>query len=203
MLDPPLRTIVETLEFQRRTRGLLTTDGLSALMDYVAANPNAGELMVGTGGAKRGAPESSGGRSKAAAKAEEYASLRLPVAPDCRCSCSPRSARAKRLISPRPSATNSGMCRCQGGPRVPRPIPGEIRVQVRIRPRRGQERGAGPPATGRSGARLPHGHRPGARGGAARALRHRRRKAPDAETHCSQAAGFCGKMMELGEDLKG
>ena len=107
-------------------------------MDYVAANPNAGELMVGTGGARRGAPESSGGRSKAAARAEEHASLRLPVAP----------------------------------------------------------------ATGRGGARLPHGHRPGARGGAARALRHRRRKAPGAETHGSQAAGFCGKMMGLGEDLK-
>ena len=53
MLDPLLRTIVETPEFQRRTRGLLTTDGLSALMDYVAANPNAGELVVGTGGAKK------------------------------------------------------------------------------------------------------------------------------------------------------
>ena len=53
MLDSPLRTIVETLEFQRRTRGLLTTDGLSALVDYVAANPNAGELMVGTGGARK------------------------------------------------------------------------------------------------------------------------------------------------------
>jgi len=107
-------------------------------MDYVAANPNAGELMVGTGGAKRGAPESSGGRSKAAARAEEHASLRLPVAP----------------------------------------------------------------ATGRGGARLPHGHRPGAQGGAARSLRHRRWKVPGAKTHCSQAAGFCGKMMGLGEDLK-
>ena len=53
MPDPPLQTVVETPEFQRRTRGLLTTDGLSALVDYVAANPNAGELMVGTGGARK------------------------------------------------------------------------------------------------------------------------------------------------------
>ena len=53
MPDRPLQTVVETPEFQRQTRGLLTTDGLSALVDYVAANPNAGELMVGTGGARK------------------------------------------------------------------------------------------------------------------------------------------------------
>jgi len=41
-----------------------------------------------------------------------------------------------------------------------------------------------------------------ARRGAARTLRSRRRKAPGAETHGPQAAGFHGKMKESWEDLK-
>lgn len=49
----PLHTVVETPEFLRSTRKLLNLDERRALIDYVAANPGAGEVMRGTGGARK------------------------------------------------------------------------------------------------------------------------------------------------------
>jgi len=49
----PLHTVVETPEFQRRLRRLLTTDDCHALIDYLAAHPDAGDVMPGTGGARK------------------------------------------------------------------------------------------------------------------------------------------------------
>ena len=48
-----LHTVVETPEFQRSARGLLTQADLAALIDHLAANPEAGDIMVGTGGARK------------------------------------------------------------------------------------------------------------------------------------------------------
>ena len=48
-----LHTVVETPEFRRRVRGLLSHDEVVALIDHVAANPTAGDLMVETGGARK------------------------------------------------------------------------------------------------------------------------------------------------------
>jgi hypothetical protein len=39
--------------FGRCTQGLLAEDERHALIDYIAANPDAGDLMVGTGGARK------------------------------------------------------------------------------------------------------------------------------------------------------
>jgi hypothetical protein len=51
----PLHTVVETPEFRRRVRGRLTNAERDALIDHLAANPDAdaGEVMRGTGGARK------------------------------------------------------------------------------------------------------------------------------------------------------
>ncbi len=49
----PLHTVVETPEFQRRVRGLLRATEHEALINYLAANPDAGDVMAGTGGARK------------------------------------------------------------------------------------------------------------------------------------------------------
>jgi hypothetical protein len=48
-----LQTIVETPEFLARARGLLTEQERRDLLDFLAANPTAGDLMQGTGGARK------------------------------------------------------------------------------------------------------------------------------------------------------
>ncbi len=53
MLRCPLHTVVETPEFQRRVRGLLTDAEREALIDHLAANPEAGDVMPATGGARK------------------------------------------------------------------------------------------------------------------------------------------------------
>ncbi len=53
MSQRPLHTVVETPEFRRRVRGLLGKAARDALIDYLAANPDAGDLMPGTGGARK------------------------------------------------------------------------------------------------------------------------------------------------------
>jgi len=52
-MSRPLHTVVETPEFQRRLRRLLTTDECHSLIDYLAAHPDAGDVMPGTGGARK------------------------------------------------------------------------------------------------------------------------------------------------------
>lgn len=49
----PLHTVVETPEFRRRIQGLLDGEELRALIDHLAAQPDAVEVMVGTGGARK------------------------------------------------------------------------------------------------------------------------------------------------------
>jgi len=53
MLRRSLHTVVETPEFQREVRGRLAGFERDALIDYLAANPDAGEVMQGTGGARK------------------------------------------------------------------------------------------------------------------------------------------------------
>ena len=49
----PLHTIVETPEFQRRARRLLSHEERTRLIDHLAANPDAGDVMKGAGGARK------------------------------------------------------------------------------------------------------------------------------------------------------
>jgi hypothetical protein len=48
-----LQTVVETPEFLAQARGLLTEQERSELVDFLARNPTAGDLMQGTGGARK------------------------------------------------------------------------------------------------------------------------------------------------------
>src|SRR5947208_15633155 len=52
-MTSPLQTVVETLEFLTRARRLLTEQERSELVDFLASNPTAGDLMQGTGGARK------------------------------------------------------------------------------------------------------------------------------------------------------
>ena len=53
MPQRPLHTVVESPEFRRRVRGLPGKASRDALIGYLAANPDAGDLMPGTGGARK------------------------------------------------------------------------------------------------------------------------------------------------------
>lgn len=53
MVDKRLHTVVETPEFQRRAKGNFSAKGLSDFIDHIAANPDAGDLMPRTGGARK------------------------------------------------------------------------------------------------------------------------------------------------------
>ena len=46
-------TVVETPEFLAATRKLLTEDERAALVDHLARNPDAGDLISGTGGLRK------------------------------------------------------------------------------------------------------------------------------------------------------
>ena len=46
-------TVVETPEFLSATRKLLTEEERAVLVDYLAHNPTAGELITGTGGVRK------------------------------------------------------------------------------------------------------------------------------------------------------
>jgi hypothetical protein len=48
-----LHTVVETSEFQRRAKGNLSAGELNDFVNYIAANPAAGEVMAETGGARK------------------------------------------------------------------------------------------------------------------------------------------------------
>jgi hypothetical protein len=52
-MSRPLHTVVETPEFLRRVQGLLTAAERSALINHLAANPDAGDVIPGTGGARK------------------------------------------------------------------------------------------------------------------------------------------------------
>jgi hypothetical protein len=48
-----LHSIVETPEFIAGARRVLTSVETAELIDFLAANPSAGDLMEGTGGARK------------------------------------------------------------------------------------------------------------------------------------------------------
>ncbi len=48
-----LRTVVETKAFATDARRLLSDDERLALIEWLAANPKAGDIMEGTGGARK------------------------------------------------------------------------------------------------------------------------------------------------------
>jgi len=52
-MRPRLHSVVETPEFLRNAKRLLTEAERMALVDWLAANPLAGDLMPGTGGARK------------------------------------------------------------------------------------------------------------------------------------------------------
>jgi hypothetical protein len=53
MLGRPLHTVVETPQFRRCVRDLLTEEELRALVEHLAAEPDAGDVMPRTGGARK------------------------------------------------------------------------------------------------------------------------------------------------------
>lgn len=60
-----LITIAETPEFVRRAARLLSAEERMALLEYLAANPRAGDLIPGTGGVRK-LRWARGGRGKSA-----------------------------------------------------------------------------------------------------------------------------------------
>lgn len=48
-----LHTVVETPEFERCARQLLSDEERDSLVNYLAANPDAGDVISGTGGARK------------------------------------------------------------------------------------------------------------------------------------------------------
>lgn len=60
-----LITIAEVPEFVRRAARLLSADERTALLEYLAANPRAGDLIPGTGGVRK-LRWARGGRGKSA-----------------------------------------------------------------------------------------------------------------------------------------
>src|ERR1051325_11209111 len=61
----PLVTIAEVPEFVRRAARLLSAEERMALLEYLAANPRAGDLIRGTGGVRK-LRWARGGRGKSA-----------------------------------------------------------------------------------------------------------------------------------------
>ena len=53
MLGPVPITVVETPEFLAATRKLMSDEQRAVLVDYLARNPAAGDLIVGTGGVRK------------------------------------------------------------------------------------------------------------------------------------------------------
>jgi hypothetical protein len=97
MPAPPM-TVVETQEFLRRAKPLMSSSERMALVVFVGANPEAGEIIPGTGGVRkvRWALEGPGKRGGARV-IYYYHSQRMPVF------CCPRTRRIGRRTSVRPS----------------------------------------------------------------------------------------------------
>jgi hypothetical protein len=53
MPTPRIVTVVETPEFINRAGKLMTNDEREELIDYLARNPDAGDLIVGAGGVRK------------------------------------------------------------------------------------------------------------------------------------------------------
>jgi hypothetical protein len=76
----PQHTVVETPEFLRQARGVLSDDERAALVDWLAAHPTAGDVMVGTGGARKFRWAARGkGKSGGVRAVTYYSGLGVPV----------------------------------------------------------------------------------------------------------------------------
>ncbi len=80
VIEAPLHTVVETPEFRGTAQRILTEAEKTALINFVAANPLDGDLMPGTGGARKLRWGAKGkGKSGGARVITFYAGPRLPV----------------------------------------------------------------------------------------------------------------------------
>lgn len=52
-MDTPLFTVVETEAYLRRAERLMTEEERFAVVDYVAANPQGGDVIPGSGGIRK------------------------------------------------------------------------------------------------------------------------------------------------------
>jgi len=52
-METALITVVETRSFEADAKKHLTADEKDAAIDYIAANPEAGDIMTGTGGVRK------------------------------------------------------------------------------------------------------------------------------------------------------
>ncbi len=79
-MSKPLHAVVETPEFLRKAQGLLSDGERAALVDWLAAHPTAGDLIVGTGGARKLRWAARGkGKSGGARAITYYGGLGVPV----------------------------------------------------------------------------------------------------------------------------
>ncbi len=76
----PLHTVIETPEFRSQVAGLLGAEELGVLVDYLAEHANAGDLIPGTGGARKLRWAALGkGKRGGARVITYYAGARVPV----------------------------------------------------------------------------------------------------------------------------
>lgn len=78
----------------------MTSDEREAAVDLIAANPQAGDLIVGSGGCRK--VRVSG---KGKGKSGGYRVVTFFVERTCPCFCSPFSRKARAQTSPQPSET--------------------------------------------------------------------------------------------------
>src|SRR5207302_9998027 len=100
-----LQTIVETPEFLARAKGLLTDQERRELVDFLAGNPIAGDLMQGTGGARKLRWAAKGrGKSGGARAITFYGGPEMPVF------LLPSSPKAIGQICRKPNETSCARC---------------------------------------------------------------------------------------------
>lgn len=76
----PLHAIIETPEFRSQVAGLLSAEEFGLLVDYLAEHPDAGDLMPGTGGARKLRWAALGkGKRGGVRVITYYAGVRVPV----------------------------------------------------------------------------------------------------------------------------
>jgi hypothetical protein len=84
-----MQTVVETPDYLRDAKATgIADEERRAIVDHVAANPRAGDLIVGSGGARK-LPFAAQGRGKSGG----YRVVTSTERGTCRCSCSTSSRR--------------------------------------------------------------------------------------------------------------
>jgi hypothetical protein len=101
-----MHTVIETPAFlASATDEHVSDDERQAIVSFMASNPDAGEIMPGTGGARK---IRFAGRGRA--KVADIESLRFTRRRICRCFCSISTARTRKPTCRGYSAMNSGKC---------------------------------------------------------------------------------------------